>query len=452
MLPLPHRKQRLRRDVYIEATSGLKHLLSTLHERRCHRHMQDSLPAGWLAFTGRELNPLDRNERFPSCYISFPFPGFILTLALFDPGRALAGFNPAAQQSHAAAELCYPFGRKHGRHGGDPMRRRDFMALLGATAGVAGNAVWSLAARAQPASIPVVGFLGGATAAGYAKEIASIREGLQDAGFVEGKNAAFEFRWADGKFDQLPELAADLISRKVSVIVTTGGPLPARAAKAATATIPIVFATGGDPVAHGLVPKLSGSKGNITGVSFLNTALMPKRLEIIREAVPEARVFAMLVNSNSQSFEADSMDIRQAARSIGAQIHIIHAAGQGDPDSAFAEVVRNQVAAVLVHPDSVLYSRIGEIVGLAARHRVPTIYFSRECLEQGGLMSYGPALRYVLRQAGVYAGRILKGEKPSDLPVQQPTKFELVIKLKAAKALGLTVPPALLARADEVIE
>ena len=256
------------------------------------------------------------------------------------------------------------------------MRRRDFIRLLGAAAGVAGDAVWSLAARAQSASMPVIGFLGGATAAGYAKEIAWIREGLKDTDFVEGKNAAFEFRWADGKFEQLPALAADLISRNVAVIVTTSGPLPARAAKAATATIPIVFATGGDPVAHGLVPKLSGSEGNITGVTFLNAALMPKRFEVIREAVPEAWVFAMLVNSDSQSLETDSRDIRQAALAIGAQVHIIYAAGQGDPDSAFAEVVRKQVDAVLVHPDSVLYSRISEIVGLAARYRIPTIYFS----------------------------------------------------------------------------
>ena len=331
------------------------------------------------------------------------------------------------------------------------MRRRDFITLLGACAGVAGAAAWS-AARAQSASMPVVGFLGSATAAGYAKEIAWIREGLNDTGFVDGKTAVFEFRWADGNFEQLPALAADLTSRKVAVIVTTGGPLPARAAKAATATIPIVFATGGDPVAHGLVPKLSGSEGNITGVTFLNAALMPKRLEVIREAVPEARVFAMLVNSDSQSLEADSRDIRQAALSVGAQVHIIYAAGQGDPDSAFTEVLRRQVDALLVHPDSVLYSHIGDIVRLAARHRVPTIYFSRECLEQGGLMSYGPELRYVIRQAGVYAGRILRGEKPADLPVQQPTKFELVIDLKTAKALGITVPATLLARADEVIE
>jgi len=331
------------------------------------------------------------------------------------------------------------------------VRRRDFITLLGGAAGIAADAAWSLA-HAQSASIPVVGFLGGATATGYAKEIAWIREGLQDTGFVEGKNAAFEFRWADGKFEQLSGLAADLISRKVAVIVTTGGPLPARAAKAATATIPIVFATGGDPVAHGLVPKLSGSEGNITGVTFLNAELMPKRLELMREAVPEARVFAMLVNSDSQSLATDSKNIRQAALSIGAQVHIIHAAGQGDPDSAFAEVVRKQVDAVLVYPDSVIYSRIGEIVGLAARYKVPTIYYSRECFEQGALMSYGPALSYVIRQAGVYAGRILKGEKPADLPVQQPTKFELLINMRAAKELGLALPPTFLARANEVIE
>jgi putative ABC transport system substrate-binding protein len=326
------------------------------------------------------------------------------------------------------------------------MKRREFITLLG------GGAAWPGAAHAQQPAMPVIGLINPTSPDSNVDRLRGFRQGLKDTGYVEGENVAIEYRWAENQIDRLPALADDLVRRKVAVIVTTGGPLPARAAKAATATIPIVFATGGDPVAHGLVPKLSGSEGNITGVTFLNAALMPKRLEVIREAVPEARVFAMLVNSDSQSLEADSRDIRQAALSVGAQVHIIYAAGQGDPDSAFTEVLRRQVDAVLVHPDSVLYSHIGDIVRLAARHRVPTIYFSRECLEQGGLMSYGPELRYVIRQAGVYAGRILRGEKPADLPVQQATKFELVIDLKTAKALGITVPATLLARADEVIE
>src|SRR5262245_43257671 len=262
----------------------------------------------------------------------------------------------------------------HGEWSGQMMRQRDLVMRRREFMGLAGSvAISPICARAQPASGPVVGFLGGATAAGYAREIALIREGLSDTGFVEGKNAAFEFRWADGKPERLPTLAADLINLKVAVIVTTGGSRTALATKAATTTIPIVFATGGDPVAHGLVPKLSGSEGNITGVTFLNVALMPKRLEVIREAMPKARIFAMFVNSDSQYLEADSKDIRQSASA--AEVHIIHAAGRGDPDSAFAEVIRKHIDAVLVHPDFVLYSRIGEIVRLAARHRVPTIYF-----------------------------------------------------------------------------
>jgi putative ABC transport system substrate-binding protein len=331
------------------------------------------------------------------------------------------------------------------------MNRREFIALVG------GSVPWAFnpaASRAQHrSSMPVVGFLGGGTADGYATVIAAIREGLMDLGYVEGKNVMFDFRWADGQYDRLPALAADLVNQNVTVIVTTGGPLPARVAKGATTTIPIVFATGGDPVEHGLVSTLGGSGDNVTGVTFLNTALMPKRLEVILELMPDARAIAMLVNSQSVSLAADMKDIARASLKSGIPpATIIHAAGSGTPETAFAEIVERHIDALLVHPDGTLYSRIREIIALAARHKIPTVYFTRECVERGGLMSYGPDPTHVTRTAGTYAARILRGEKPADLPVQQPTKFELVLNMKTAKALGLTIPPMLLARADEVIE
>ena len=327
------------------------------------------------------------------------------------------------------------------------MNRREFIGLLGGM-----PIAWPIAAVAQRKPKPVIGFLGSASATGYAKSIALIQGALANAGFVEGENVAFEFRWAEGHFERLSGLAAELVHREVAVIVTTGGPVPVRAAKAATSTIPIVFATGSDPVEGGLVPKLSGSNGNVTGVTFLNTGLMPKRVEVLHEALPGAHFFAALVNGKNPSIEADKRDISRAAAASGVKILFVEAADQGGPDHALAEVAEKKVDAVLVHHDLVLYARIREIIASAARHRIPAIYFIRECAELGGLISYGPDTDEMMRQAGLYAARILKGEKPADLPVQQPTKFELVINLKTAKALGLTIPPSLLARADEVIE
>jgi ABC-type uncharacterized transport system substrate-binding protein len=327
------------------------------------------------------------------------------------------------------------------------MKRREFVAVMGCAV-----LAPPFAALAQRVPMPVIGFLGAADAAGYAKTIDLIRGGLADAGFVEGKNVTFEFRWAEGEFDRLPGLAAELVQRDVAVIVTTGGPVPVRAAKAATSTIPIVFATGSDPLQGGLVPNLNGWAGNVTGVTFLNTGLMPKRVEVLHEALPGASLFAVLVNGRNPGVEADKREISRAAAASGVKIVFVEAADLGGPDRALAEVVESKADAVLVHHDSVLYGRIREIIALAARHRIPAIYFIRECAELGGLISYGPNPDEVLRQAGLYAGRILKGEKAGNLPVQQPTKFELVINLKTAKALGLTIPPSLLARADEMIE
>ena len=325
------------------------------------------------------------------------------------------------------------------------MRRREFIAL-------AGSAVACPTAARSQQPLPKVGFLGSATAESYGSVTAAIREGLAEAGYVEGKNVALEYRWANEHFDRLPQLANELVQRDVAVIVTTGGNVPVHTAKAATSTIPIVFAIGGDPVQAGLVSQLSGSGTNVTGVTFFNTNLMPKRLEVMRETVANASVFAMLMNSKNPRVDSDKKDMQRAAAAAGVRLRFVYAAGDGDAQSAYQEITKEGVQAVLVHPDAVLYNRIKEIVEFAARHKVPTIYNGREVVALGGLISYGPDIVSLLRQAGVYTGRILKGEKPGDLPVQQPTKFVLAVNLKTAKVLGLAVPATLLARADEVIE
>jgi putative tryptophan/tyrosine transport system substrate-binding protein len=326
------------------------------------------------------------------------------------------------------------------------MRRREFIALAG------GAATWPFAGSAQQRSVPTVGLLGSATPESYAQFVTMIREGLNEAGYVEGKNLTIEYRWAHGQYDRLPELVADLIRREVAVIITTGGNAPVLAAKAATTTIPIVFAVGSDPVKTGLVSNLSGSASNVTGVSLFNTALMPKRLQVMREALPGASIFAMLMNAKSPILEMDKADIQAAAVAIGVQVITLYAAAEGEPEAAFAEIVRQRAGGLLLHPDPVLYSRVKQFIELAARYAVPTILNNREGAQLGALVGYGPDVDHVFRQAGIYAGRILKGEKAGELPVQQPTKFELVINLKTAKALGLTIPTTLLARADEVIE
>jgi putative tryptophan/tyrosine transport system substrate-binding protein len=323
--------------------------------------------------------------------------------------------------------------------------RREFLLGLGAAL------AWPLAARAQQKAVPVIGFLSGATAGPYARFVAAVHEGLAESGYVEGQNLAIEYRWAEGHYDRLPGLAADLVDRKVYAILT-GGDEPTLAAKRATSTIPIVFGIGADPVAAGFVTSLARPGGNLTGVTIIVAELTPKRLELLSELVPAARVIALLVNPNNANAERNVQDAQGAARAKGVQLAILRASTEGEIADAFASLDQLQASALLVGADPFFFGRREQIVELASRHAVPAINFEREFTVSGGLISYGTSLASGYRQMGIYAGRILKGEKPSDLPVQQPTKFELVINLKTAQALGLTVPPALLARADEVIE
>jgi putative ABC transport system substrate-binding protein len=327
------------------------------------------------------------------------------------------------------------------------MNRRKLMALLGGTA-----AAWPLAARAQQRAMPVIGFLSGTSPGPYASYVAAFHQGLSEAGYVEGQNIAIEYRWAEGHYDRLPALAADLVGRKVDVIAASGGTPAARAAKSATSTIPIVFTSGTDPVAAGLVTSLARPGGNLTGVSFLVVELNPKRLELLTELVPQARVIALLVNPTNTNAERTIRNMEEAARAKGVQLAILKVGSESEIDVAFASLVQLQAGALVVGADAFFNSRREQLVALASRHAVPAIYEGRESAASGGLISYGTSISSVYRQLGIYAGKILAGAKPADLPVQQPTKFELVINLKTAQALGLTVPQALLARADEVIE
>ena len=327
------------------------------------------------------------------------------------------------------------------------MRRRDFITLLG------GAAAWPLAARAQQRAVPVIGLLSSRSAAVDTPLIAVIRQGLSETDLVEGQNIAIDYRWAEGQYDRLAALAADLVRRQVAVIVTIGGELPALAAKAATATIPIVFLTGSDPVKSGLVTNLHHPGGNITGIDALLEQLDQKRLELLRELRPNATTIAVLVNpKNPPEAERVVSDIQAAARSMGQAIAIINASTIRDIDAAFARLAEMRPDALLVTTDAFFFTRAQQFVVLAARHSIPTLFSRREFVAAGGLMSYGSNADDNYRLAGVYAGRILKGERPGDLPVQLPTKFELVINLTMVKALGIEVPPTLLARADEVIE
>jgi putative ABC transport system substrate-binding protein len=326
------------------------------------------------------------------------------------------------------------------------MKRRTFIGLLG------GAASWTLAARAQQKAMPVIGVIDSTTAVSRAPFFASFREGLREGGYVDGQNVEIEYGWAEGHFDRLPALAADLVSRKVDVIFTSGGNPSAIAAKGATSTIPIVFEAGGDPVALGLVASLARPGSNVTGISILAGELTPKRVELISELVPQADVIALLTNPTNRAEEAVVRDAQQAARAKGLQLQIVKASSESEIDAAFPIIGQIQAGALVVSSDPLFTSRRNQLVGLAARHAVPAIYWIRDFATSGGLMSYGPSLTAAYREAGIYASRILKGEKPADLPVQQPTKFELVMNLKTAKALGLTVPQSLFARADEVIE
>jgi putative tryptophan/tyrosine transport system substrate-binding protein len=324
------------------------------------------------------------------------------------------------------------------------MRRRLFITLLGGTA-----AAWPLA-RAQQKPMPVIGYLHFGSP-NLTPTPAVFLQGLSQTGYVEGQNVAIEYRWAEGHYDRLPGLAVNLVSRKVDLIAAIGPP-PARAAKSSTSTIPIVFAVGTDPVADGLVASLARPGGNLTGVTNLAVELVPKRLDLLCELVPQARVIALLVNPNNPYTEPMIRAVQEAARAKGVQLQIVTASTEIEIDSAFATLDNPHADTLLVGDDVFFTSRRDQITALAASHAVPAIYQFREFAAAGGLMSYGSSLTALIRQLGIYAGRILKGEKPADLPVQQPTKFELVINLRTAEALGLTVPPSILARSDEVIE
>jgi putative ABC transport system substrate-binding protein len=326
------------------------------------------------------------------------------------------------------------------------MRRREFITLLGGAA-----AAWPLAARAQQPAMPVIGLLHGQSPDGLADMLAAFREGLKQLGFVEGQNVAIEYRWANDQYDRLPELAADLVRRRVAVIATAGT-APPLAAKAATTTIPIVFSTAFDPVQIGLVASFNRPGGNITGISSMNVELTGKRLQLLHELVPGATRFATLRNPTVPGSQFAIAEEQAAARSLGLQLLYLNASTESDFEPAFATLVKQQAAALYVTANQLFQNRHQQIVALAARHRVPTIYTNQEAVAAGGLMSYGPPRTDNYRLMGNYAGRILKGEKPADLPVQQPTKIELHVNMKTAKALGLTLPTALLVRADAVIE
>jgi putative ABC transport system substrate-binding protein len=327
------------------------------------------------------------------------------------------------------------------------MRRRDFIRLLGGVA-----AAWPLAVRAQQRPTPVIGFLHSASPGPFARAVDGFRQGLSETGYVEGQNVAIEYRWAEGQYDRLPALAADLAGRQVSVIVAVAGNAPALAAKAATTSIPIVFVSGGDPVSAGLVASLNRPGGNVTGVSWIATALVPKQLELLRRSVGNGALIGALVNPSYPDHDLQLRELQQGADTIGQEIKIVQAATAHDIDTAFVSLVRMSANALIVANDPFFVNRRDQIVALAAKHRMPAMYFSREFATGGGLLSYGASLIEAARQGGIYAGKILRGETAADLPVMQSTKFEFVVNLKTAKVLSLEIPPTVLALADEVIE
>jgi putative tryptophan/tyrosine transport system substrate-binding protein len=328
------------------------------------------------------------------------------------------------------------------------MRRREFITLLGGAAATA----WPLAARAQQPALPVVGFLGSGSSQSDAFRVAAVRQGLIEAGYVEGQNVAFEYGWAEDQYERLPALAAELVRRQVAVIISIGGITSAVAAKSSTATIPIVFATGGDPINSGLVASLNRPGGNVTGVNFLTETLIAKQFEVLHETVPRTALIGFLVNPTSSLAEPETKDLLAAAESVGQKLLVVQAHTDSELEAAFVTLAQQHPGALMLGGDVFFLSRRNKLVELTARQSMPTIYNLREYVVAGGLMSYGTSITEAHRIAGFYAGRILKGEKPADLPVQQSTKVELVINLKTAKALGLNIPLPLIGRADEVIE
>jgi putative ABC transport system substrate-binding protein len=327
------------------------------------------------------------------------------------------------------------------------IRRRQFITLLGTAA-----AAWPLAARAQQRAVPVVGVLNGQSAAEWVEPTAGFLSGLAETGFVEGRSVAIEYRWAEGRYERLPAMAVDLVSRKVAVIHAGGSIDAARLTMAATKTIPIVFTTGTDPVAEGIVASLNRPGGNVTGITFLGSEIAPKRFELLREMIPTATRVAVLVNPRNEATKNDALDAAQmASRRLGLEFVVVEASTESEIETAFATAVRQQAAAV-IFLDAFFAARREQIAALGLRFGLPTIGGERRAVAAGVLMNYGASVLDTYRQAGVYVGRILKGEKPADLPVMRPTKFELVVNLKTAKAIGLTIPETFLVRADEVIE
>ena len=326
------------------------------------------------------------------------------------------------------------------------MQRRDFITLVGGVV-----ATWPLTTRAQQSAIPVIGLLGSASADAYAPRISVFRQSLDQVGYVEGRDVAIEYYFVDGKYDRLPKMASELAHRKVALIIAIGAPA-ALAAKAATTTIPIVFETGADPVALGLVADLRRPDGNLTGVALLNVELAAKRLELLHEVIPTARVVGLLVNPTSPLGETVSKDVQAAADKLGIQLHVLRASADGDFDKVFATLRKLRAGALVIGTDPLFNASSEQLAALATRYEMPTIYQYRTFATAGGLMSYGGSFTEPFRVVGLYTGRILKGEKPAELPVAQSTKVELIINLKTAKAFGLTVPPQIVARADEVIE
>jgi putative ABC transport system substrate-binding protein len=332
------------------------------------------------------------------------------------------------------------------------IRRRKFITLLGGAA-IGPSLLWPLATRAQQPAMPVIGFLGSEAPELYVNRLRAFRQGLEKTGYVEGRNVAIEYRWARDQNDRLPALAADLAHREVNVIAAPGSTPAALAAKDATTTIPIVFFTGADPVRVGLVASLNRPGGNLTGVTSLNVEVGPKRLELLHELIPKATAVGLLINpSNPTLAETLSRDLQEVARTLRLQLHLLHASAERDFDPAFARLTELRARGLVIGSDIFFVSRIEQLAALTVRHAVASIFQYREFADAGGLMSYGGSLAESYREVGIYTGRLLKGEKPADLPVQQSTKVELFINLKTARALGLEVPPTLLARADEVIE